>query len=310
MLRREKLIRTLSRKGNQICAQPRSIPHPRAGKLIALLTPTPLDRLSPTTTLAYREIERHLHSAGYEMDSLVEPRLRGFGLGRRLGSLVKQHPAACWLLCSVPADVQRWFMKQKVPTLVAATCHPGIELPFFDLDYRAVCRHAAQVFLRLGHRRIAYLTARSDFAGDSFAEKGFREALETSTPRDALPRIVFHDGTPAGVQSVLRQMWKGRHPPTALLISKSEHALTAASHLIREGVRLPADVSLISRDNDALLDHFTPSIARYVYDGSAYARRFSRALIRLAREGSLKARRSQVMPHFVRGETLAPAPRT
>jgi DNA-binding LacI/PurR family transcriptional regulator len=52
-------------------------------------------------------------------------------------------------------------------------------LPFLDLDYHAIARHAAGKFLSLGHRRIAWLLSQPARSGDLATQKGFEEAADT-----------------------------------------------------------------------------------------------------------------------------------
>jgi DNA-binding LacI/PurR family transcriptional regulator len=93
-------------------------------------------------------------------------------------------------------------------------------------------------------------------------------------------------------------------PVTGLLIAKPAHVVTAISHLLRRGVRLPQDISVISRDDDPLLEHLVPVVSRYHTDPVAFARKISRLVVDLVREGARARHESRLMPVLVRGETL------
>lgn len=220
--------------------------------------------------------------------------------------MVAQHDAACWLIRSASTEVLRWFREQKIPAIVAGTRSPEIHLPAFDFDFRAVCRHAARVFQKLGHRRVVFLSPKTDFRGDRLSALGFSEAFPDAGSAERVSRVAYHDGTVEAVCRVLEGLMRSDRPPTGMLVSRSVHALTVFSHLLKSGKDLPRDVSLISRDDDEFLSAVTPSIARYDLNWNVHAKRLARAILRLARAGTLAPRQILFFPQFHKGETLAP----
>ena len=83
------------------------------------------------------------------------------------------------------------------------------------------------------------------------------------------------------------------------------HAVTAVGHLIRSGLRVPGDVSVISRDFVPFLRAQVPDIASYEVSHDLYASRLSRMVVELARTGTLPPTAKWIMPHFREGETIA-----
>ena len=71
------------------------------------------------------------------------------------------------------------------------------------------------------------------------------------------------------------------------------------------GLRVPRDVSLISRQDDTFLHHLRPSIAAYEYPVSHYAARVARMVVSVTRLGSVAARHALVMGEFRPGDSLA-----
>ncbi len=70
------------------------------------------------------------------------------------------------------------------------------------------------------------------------------------------------------------------------------------------GIRVPADASVVSRDDEQFLDHLVPSVARYVLGPMLFARRISSAVLEMVRTGVVKPSQHLLMPEFVRGHTL------
>lgn len=97
---------------------------------------------------------------------------------------------------------------------------------------------------------------------------------------------------------------KRPQPPTALLVSRPPFVLTAMSHLLRRKLDLPRVIALISRDHDSLLESLVPTVARYAYRPTAFARKISRLVLQMARGAALPRDNTLVMPSFVAGQTL------
>jgi 3-oxoacid CoA-transferase A subunit len=92
--------------------------------------------------------------------------------------------------------------------------------------------------------------------------------------------------------------------PTACIIARSMHVLTVVSHLMQSGRRIPQDLAVVSRDDEAFFEHLTPAVTRYTNNPIQFARRVSVAARKLAEAGALPPRAIRLMPKFVRGETL------
>jgi DNA-binding LacI/PurR family transcriptional regulator len=197
-------------------------------------------------------------------------------------------------------------MDEKVPALLGGTPFPGIQLPSMDFDMRAIGVHAAEMFLKLGHRRVAVLNAIASFSGELRAEEGFAEVFQQHPDPGNQPLFLRHDETVGGIRRLIEGTLKAPDPPTAFLVSGAGHALTVLSYLLQAGRRVPQDVSLICGDEHPYLSSTIPSIAHYDFDWDAQAGRLARATLRLARRGSLPLRAALLYPKFVRGESLAP----
>ena len=82
-------------------------------------------------------------------------------------------------------------------------------------------------------------------------------------------------------------------------MARSAFALTACTALQRLGVRIPADMAVICRDDDTYLDDMVPSIARYTVAPSVFAKRIFRLVHQPAAKGDNK-----VVPTFLKRESL------
>jgi len=304
ILQKEKVIDVAHGKRRTIVPGERS-PLLRSRRVTAI-SQHPPHQMSPLIVFYMNELRRHIQNAGLELEIIADHRLRGAGPEDLLEQLTRTSSAACWLLLSVSETVQRWFDTHGLPAIVVGSCFPGVNLPSLDLDYRAVCRHAAGVLLGQGHRNIAFLAQTARGAGDEASEEGFLQAAQQSGHADLHATIAHHDGTRHDICRKLERLMRPSSRPTALLVSRPMHFLTAHTFLLQNGTRFPQDLSLISRDNDTYLAQLVPDPARYIFRRRHFASRMGRLVIQMATAGSVPKRQFRIVPQFHPGETVGP----
>lgn len=285
-------------------------PRPASGQkaIVRLLIPESLGGARRPQLFVIDELQRHLHESGVLVVVHSDRSLKAGRPERFLDDWRRQHPATLYLLVAQSARVQQWFQTKRLKAAILGSCHPGVELPNLDFDYRGICRHAGGEFLRLGHDRVMLLLPPSGWAGDHLSEEGFQEAFRTALHSEAELRVVHHDGSVQGVVAALNAQMRTLKPPTGILVSFPQHSVTVITQLARLGLRVPDDVSVIARDDDPILAHVVPSLARYVYSATQQARKVARMVL-LAMEGHLLPRHTFIPADFQKGESLAaPAP--
>lgn len=269
--------------------------------VIALLSPVPAQQMPPFVLFWMDALRELLAEAGFQLEVHVGLPCYSTRPGGGLTKLTKRVPAAAWVLFRSTPVMQRWFADQHLPAVIAGSCTDGIALPSVDIDYRATCRHAASLLIQRGHRRIALLLPGQPNHGESASERGFREAF---VARDATPVLLRHRETADSLVECLDGALRQRPGPTAFVVARSTHTLAVVTHLMRRGYSLPRDFALVSRDDDAFLDHVLPRITRYSSDPAKFALRLTRLVLELARTGHTSTRPVRLMPDLRRGETV------
>jgi DNA-binding LacI/PurR family transcriptional regulator len=302
MLRSEGIIRTeRSRASTPLKMRSRAAKHPNIK--VALLLPEPLEGARPFTVLWVSHLMTLLHESGMQLDVVSGWKYFGARAGRSLRRLVDSHPAGCWILGRSHRVLQQWFAGNGAPAIVAGSTHAGIELPSVDIDHRALCRHAAVAFLRQGHQRLALFLEKAGHAGDDDSEQGFREGLATAATM--LPPLICRpDKGPASVIRELRRLQALPRPPTGYLLSNSFSYLTVLSHFALQGLQVPRDVSLISRDEEPFLSHLQPAPTRYSIPPAKFAAALHQAIKRVAADGERGGFEVRIMPDFVKGGSV------
>jgi DNA-binding LacI/PurR family transcriptional regulator len=304
-LKREGVIEPRHGAGNRILAPAKHQATGLQSRDVAVLSPEPLERLRPTQTLWIDELRAMLSERGCRLHVFHGRQYFRANPGRALQRLMAENPHGCWILTLSNAAIQRWFAKHNLPCVVAGSVHAGLDLPYRDLDHRAMCRHAAGVLLGLGHRKLALVITRSQLAGDLESETGFVEGVQRSSQPGASVVVARHDGTASGIGFAVRRLMEADSPATALLVANAYHYLTVVSRLAQIGRRIPQEVSVISRDDDLFLSYLTPTPARYAASAHVLARALLRPVLELLEQGTPARRNQLLMPEFFKGESIA-----
>lgn len=303
ILRRERLIQVSQGRRRWLTPASSRTKLPPS-KTVGAVSSLPLQEMSGRSIFVMDELRRHLQQSGFDLEVHALPPSTQRAEIRRLNLLVERTRAACWVLSSCTKELQAWFAQSPWPTLVLGSCHEGIDLPSLTLDYAAACRHAVGVLRRLGHRHIALVLERAPFAGMAEVEQSFRESF----PEPEQPLVRCHDGSVANLERLLTTLMRSEARPTALIAMRAADSLTILCHLLNGGTRVPADVSLVSLFDDFFLTRVRPTLARYTYNNSTFARRLARLVIQMAtsRDRPVSVR---IIPDFLPGGTTgAPAP--
>ncbi len=307
-LHRAGITRAEHGAGNRVVAAARGRPGGLRSHDVALLAPAPLEQLRPTLALWIDELRARLSERGCRLHVFHGPQYFRPQPRAALEKLTRQNPHGCWILALASAPCQQWFARSGLPCLITGSCHSGVDLPFRDLDHRALCRHAAGILLSQGHRRLALLAQKTRLAGDIESEAGFLEGVALYRGSDAHASVVHHDATVPGISQAVRRLFEQRTPPTALVVANAYHYLTVVTRLAQLGREVPAEVSVVSRDEDPFLSFIVPTPARYVTSASAFARSLLQPVLELLEEGAVSQRELRLMPEFIRGATIGPPP--
>lgn len=277
-------------------------PQPR----IALLLPEPLEGSRPFTALWVNRLMALLQEMGHPLQIFHGTRYFGARAGRSLARLTAEHPARCWIVGRSNRPLQEWFAASGRPTLISGSTFPGIELPSVDVDHRALCRHAAGLFLRQGHRRLALFLEHGGHGGDRESEQGFREGL-AAVPNAAEPLVRTPERSAASILREFRGLLEQPHPPTGLLLSNAYSYLTVAGFLAARGRQVPRDLSVVSRDEETFLRFVYPAPTHYATPPAKFAQALFQALKRLL-GGDTGAFALRIMPDLIKGDSVGPAP--
>jgi LacI family transcriptional regulator len=247
-----------------------------------------------------------LHEMGHPLEIITGSKYYSPHAGRSLSRLCATHPSVCWLIARSNRALQEWFAANGVPAIVTGSAHPGVRLPSVDIDHRALCRHSAALFLRHGHRRLALFLEAGGHAGDAESAAGFSEGV-ASAPDAPEPLVCMPERTPASIIRESKRLLARPDRPTGWLVSNSYSYLTVLSYFASIGLRVPHDISVVSRDEETFLRFMHPTPTYYSTKPTRYAQAVHQAIKRVL-SGVTDPFTIRIMPDLIPGSSVG-APR-
>lgn len=146
----------------------------------------------------------------------------------------------------------RAFVEDGLPCVFVNRRSPGSNRNVSMADEEAG-RMAARHLLELGHSAIGHLAGPEDLDTARRRTGGFAEVLEAA---GVVPATVGAEFAVAGGAEAARRLF-GEAPerPTAVFVSNVQQAVGAVAAIRSLGLRIPADVAVVSCDDDPLLEY-------------------------------------------------------
>jgi LacI family transcriptional regulator len=271
-LQAEGMIEAVQGVGNRIVPEKRDSARVQLIHKVHLLCPNPLDRIRLQANRWTDELRNRLFQTGTRLLAHHGQQYLRNDPDAALEHLVSQHPDGCWILAHSTPQIQAWFRARNIPCLVAGYTHPGIDLPFVSIDMEAACRDAVRVFVNSGHRSIGFVHLKSARARDLRSAVGFETGIAKSSPSGVTGRLVYHHGDLDSTTDAVRDLLHAGTPATAILTGTALSFATVATYLMQQGLRIPDNVSLVSREHEPFLDALVPQPSCYVFDPLRFGR--------------------------------------
>jgi len=222
----------------------------RTTKLLGLLIPSPTDPNVARMTLA---IEERVHDLGYDlllMHTLNAVEREEYCIRRMLARRVDGIFIAPVYRMEPEARIYKELAAQQTRVVLLGPSAPFCNgFPSVQVDDLLASFAATQHLVKLGHKRIAYLSgpAAAPWAQSRF--EGYRRALREANS-DVDDRLVFQAGSTVedGVKAALQMLNEGCDA-TAVQAANDLIAIGAADTLLNQGVRIPQALSIAGFGN-------------------------------------------------------------
>jgi LacI family transcriptional regulator len=136
----------------------------------------------------------------------------------------------------------------------------GVNLPAVRVDNVKGAWEAASHLLKLGHRRIAVLAGPKSSTTTADRLAGYRQAFAEAGVAIRPEWCLYGDLRPECGWEGADRLMGGKIRPTAMLAINDQMAIGAMRLVLRLGVRVPQEVSVVGFDDIALASFVTPAL--------------------------------------------------
>lgn len=284
----------------QAPAQPQT-----SAQTVAVLLPTPLDALSSGTQDFLRDLATRLSP---DQVTLAPHYHNVYQLKKpqsRLQKIVEEHKADLWLLYEASIPIARFFKKNNIPTILCGGPVSDPELPYMAFNGIATLRHAIGVLSRAGHTRIS--------APIHYNRPGQIEAFQQEMESRSLPFSIEYN-TPVWEHSsdqlfeLLLPLLSSPDRPTAIIINGMDAVITLYSVLLKLGLSVPQDISLIISGSDPLFTHFKPQLSYYSTSHQQLANALAHMIRKHLRNPGTPPAKELLLMDYIPGKSVASPP--
>jgi LacI family transcriptional regulator len=123
------------------------------------------------------------------------------------------------------------------------------EYPSVISTNKAGAMEAMEYLIKLGHRRIGFISGRNDLKSAERRLRGYQESLAQASISIDPDLVVQGDFTAGTGLKCARQLLSLPEPPTAIFCANDQTALGAYQAAHEAGLSIPADLSIVGFDN-------------------------------------------------------------
>jgi DNA-binding LacI/PurR family transcriptional regulator len=226
--------------------------------VILILTPNMTNPYYASILTGIGDTATALGSAAFICNTLDDPDRSIAALDR-----LREHQADGAILLSVDAQAT-WISDYAAdfPLVQCSEFLPGRPITHVSIDNKAASHDMMQHLLRLGHTRIAHLSADNSYQSTSDRLCGYREAL-TAAGIEARPEYVAYgsaDYSFASGKAATQALLALPEPPTAIFCISDTLAMGAVVAAQEAGLKVPEDISITGFDDVAVNEVIRPKL--------------------------------------------------
>jgi DNA-binding LacI/PurR family transcriptional regulator len=253
-----------------------------------------------------------LEAAGHSV-TIAQGNLAAMNMNpKRVSQAISKHDVDAWVVVSGSKSLLEWFAEQPFPALSFFGIFNGVKIasvvPAVHAQYQVLVRK----LLELGHRKIVFIsrsTTPAMMEREMNADSGQRGVLARELSAHGIAygdyNLPCFESDPERLQQCLHELFRVT-PPTAIYVDEAFVALVVYEFLLKRGIRVPADVSLVCNIQDPAFEWNRPVISHFRWDPGAIGRRVLQWADNVAR-GKEDLRQVSTKVTFVEGGTIAPA---
>lgn len=228
---------------------------------------------------------------------------------KKMENLVSGTAADAWIISSGTRELLTWFCARPEPTFALFGRKDGLPIPSIAPDKSAAFGDTTRHLLKLGHQRIVFLRRTLGEKREiSLAERAFLAELVEHGLTIGEFNVPEWENNEQGFHDMLSNLF--RHTPPTALIADEPSIYTAILHYCsKRGLKVPEDLSLVCTDPDENFEWCRPSVAHIAWNPTSVVRCLARWISNV-KLGVEDVHQTLTTARYIKGDTVAPAPRT
>ena len=229
----------------------------------------------------------------------------GMDVGR-VARLVNRTEADAWVVVAGSREILEWFSRQPKPAFALFGRRGRVSIAAAGPDKAPPFAAATGRLIGLGHRRISLVCRRQRrLPQPGHPERAFLHELVAHGIPTGDFNLPDWEESKKGFAKLLDSLFVAT-PPTALILDEAFLFNAAFHYLVKRGLRVPQDISLVCTDDDPDFDWCEPSVAHIRWDYRPVVRRVVRWAANVS-HGKDDRRQTLTKAEFVEGGTIGPA---
>jgi len=185
----------------------------------------------------------------------------------------------------IPRNGRRTMAEAGLPMVAICAAIEEAKIPNVVVQDREASREAAAHLIRLGHRRLGYISGPPGNINEIERFAGFREGLAEAGLKDQdfvrwEGRFIFSSGVAAAEAFVRMSEWER---PTGIYATSDEIAIGFIKTVRAAGIRVPEEVSVIGFDGIEFADYVEPTLTTFRQPLHALGRAGAATVLRMIR---------------------------
>ncbi len=224
---------------------------------------------------------------------------------QKIKRAINKHEADAWIIQSGSRDILEWFATQPFPSMAMHGRFIGLPMAASGASMLPAIASATDQLLDLGHKRIVMISQETDLTptpGQMY--QNFLEQLEARGVQTSSYNLPIWESSPDGLHQTLDSLFK-LTPPTAIFVTDVVLFFPTCIHLLKRGIRIPEDVSIISTDPHPQFKWCQPMVSHVNWDHHALTLRILKWANHVAK-GRTDMDQVFVNAEFLPNETMGP----
>ena len=202
-----------------------------------------------------------------------------------------------------------YLLKAHLPFVLLGRTSDKPDVAFIDIDSKSGIKLLTEHLIKIGHRKIGFITSPDGLVFTQYRNEGYREALKNSGIKYNPAFIKAGDLTQETGKKLGLELLKQQNRPTAIVAANDLTALGIYSAANQLGLKIGHDISICGYDGIALAENAHPSLTTIQVPIYEIGKQLFDMLYKIMNNRPLKQRQILLPPQPVIRNSVGPPQR-